>query len=144
MKTQRKWTGPLFINGALALLVIIWSIPTLGLLVSSFRTRFDLQSSGWWTILPHKKWSASAWSQLKGISKKRLLKLLADDPNWQTITKKGARIRFYNPKMRKPYDILAIHYKPGDKGFRNPSLLRELLDQVCWTEPGLRKKGIIR
>jgi len=56
MKTQRKWTGPLFINGALALLVIIWSIPTLGLLVSSFRTRFDIQSSGWWNILPHKKW----------------------------------------------------------------------------------------
>ncbi len=56
MKKQRKWTGPLLVNGALALVVIIWSIPTLGLLVSSFRTRSDIQSSGWWDILPHREW----------------------------------------------------------------------------------------
>ncbi|MCL7454029.1 MAG: carbohydrate ABC transporter permease [Anaerolineae bacterium] len=53
---KRKWTGPLFINGVLALLVIIWSIPTIGLFVSSFRTRFDIQTSGWWNILPHREW----------------------------------------------------------------------------------------
>ena len=56
MKKRRSWTGPLFINLALVLLVIIWSIPTLGLLVSSFRTRFDIQTSGWWNILPHREW----------------------------------------------------------------------------------------
>jgi len=56
MKKRRKWTGPLLINGGLALLVIVWSIPTIGLLVSSFRTRFDIQTSGWWDILPHKEW----------------------------------------------------------------------------------------
>jgi alpha-glucoside transport system permease protein len=46
----------LLVNGALILLVIIWSIPTIGLLVSSFRTRFDIQTSGWWTVLPHREW----------------------------------------------------------------------------------------
>ena len=56
MKKRRSWTGPLFINLALVLLVIIWSVPTLGLLVSSFRTRFDIQTSGWWNILPHREW----------------------------------------------------------------------------------------
>ena len=44
------------VNGSLLLLVIIWTIPTLGLLVSSFRTRFDIQTSGWWKVLPHKEW----------------------------------------------------------------------------------------
>jgi alpha-glucoside transport system permease protein len=44
------------INGALVFLVVIWSIPTLGLLISSFRTRFDIQTSGWWNILPHREW----------------------------------------------------------------------------------------
>ena len=53
---SRKWVGPLLVNGALLLLVIFWSIPTLGLLVSSLRTRADIQSSGWWDILPHKEW----------------------------------------------------------------------------------------
>ncbi len=44
------------VNGALLLLVFIWTIPTLGLLVSSFRTRFDIQTSGWWKVLPHQEW----------------------------------------------------------------------------------------
>jgi alpha-glucoside transport system permease protein len=46
----------LLVNGVLMLLVIIWSIPTLGLLISSFRDRFDIQTSGWWTIFPHREW----------------------------------------------------------------------------------------
>ena len=32
------------------LLVIVWSIPTLGLLVNSVRTRDQQRSSGWWTV----------------------------------------------------------------------------------------------
>lgn len=44
------------VNVALILLVIVWSIPTLGLFVSSFRNRFDIQTSGWWNILPHREW----------------------------------------------------------------------------------------
>jgi alpha-glucoside transport system permease protein len=53
---KKKWGGFLLVNGALALLVIVWSIPTLGLLVSSFRTRSDLQSTGWWYVFPHREW----------------------------------------------------------------------------------------
>ncbi len=59
MKKQRKWVGPLLVNGALLILVIIWSIPTIGLLVSSFRTRFDIQTSGWWNIFPHQEWKTT-------------------------------------------------------------------------------------
>jgi alpha-glucoside transport system permease protein len=44
------------VNGSLLLLVLIWTIPTLGLLISSFRTRFDIQTSGWWKVLPHREW----------------------------------------------------------------------------------------
>jgi alpha-glucoside transport system permease protein len=53
---KKKWGGLLLVNGVLALLVIVWSIPTLGLLVSSFRTRSDIQSTGWWNVLPHQEW----------------------------------------------------------------------------------------
>ncbi|NQS91347.1 MAG: hypothetical protein HQ574_02975, partial [Chloroflexi bacterium] len=44
------------INGALLTLVAIWTVPTFGLLISSFRTRFDIQTSGWWKVLPHREW----------------------------------------------------------------------------------------
>jgi alpha-glucoside transport system permease protein len=60
MKKRRNWLGPLLINGALLILVIIWSVPTVGLLVSSFRTRFDIQTSGWWDIFPHREWRTVA------------------------------------------------------------------------------------
>src|SRR4051812_2033633 len=32
------------------LLVLIWSIPTIGLLINSVRTRDQQRSSGWWTV----------------------------------------------------------------------------------------------
>jgi alpha-glucoside transport system permease protein len=35
----------------MAILALLWTIPTLGLLVTSFRTRDDAASSGWWTAL---------------------------------------------------------------------------------------------
>ena len=47
----------MLVNLALILLVLFWTIPTLGLLVSSFRTRFDIQTSGWWSIFPHREWT---------------------------------------------------------------------------------------
>lgn len=46
----------ILVNAALALIVIVWSVPTFGLFISSFRNRFDIQTSGWWNILPHREW----------------------------------------------------------------------------------------
>jgi alpha-glucoside transport system permease protein len=33
------------------LIVVVWCIPTLGLLVNSFRSRDEQRTSGWWTVL---------------------------------------------------------------------------------------------
>ncbi len=46
----------IIVNGALLILVLIWTIPTMGLFISSFRTRFEIQTSGWWKVLPHREW----------------------------------------------------------------------------------------
>jgi alpha-glucoside transport system permease protein len=60
MKSEKsnKARRDLVVNGILLLLVIIWTIPTLGILVSSFRNRTDIDTSGWWTIFPHREWQA--------------------------------------------------------------------------------------
>jgi alpha-glucoside transport system permease protein len=59
MKNQ-KLAGSLFVNGLLLLIVLLWTVPTLGIFVSSFRDRFDIQTSGWWTIFPHREWETVA------------------------------------------------------------------------------------
>ncbi len=58
-KRQRQ-LGSLFINGTLLLLVLVWTIPTLGIFVSSFRNRDDIANTPWWNILPHKNWETTA------------------------------------------------------------------------------------
>lgn len=51
---RQKRRSTLIINGILLLIVLIWMIPVFGLFISSFRNRFDLQTSGWWEIVPHR------------------------------------------------------------------------------------------
>lgn len=52
MKRRAKW----IINGALLIIVILWTIPTLGLFISSLRDRNDIRQTGWWTVFPHYGW----------------------------------------------------------------------------------------
>jgi alpha-glucoside transport system permease protein len=41
----------LFVYGILLVVALIWTLPTIGLLVSSFRPGDDVTRSGWWTVL---------------------------------------------------------------------------------------------
>ena len=42
--SRQKWTGLLLVNGTLLILVLLWTIPTMGLFISSWRTRIDIQT----------------------------------------------------------------------------------------------------
>lgn len=44
-------SGPLHM--AIVGIALIWSLPSVGLLISSFRPRNDVLSSGWWTVFQH-------------------------------------------------------------------------------------------
>jgi alpha-glucoside transport system permease protein len=43
------------INGVLILISAIWLIPTIGVLITSFRQSQDIFNSGWWAVFPHKE-----------------------------------------------------------------------------------------
>lgn len=47
---KQKIMSSILVNGILAIICIMWTIPTLGLLVSSFRPPADVNRTGWWTV----------------------------------------------------------------------------------------------
>jgi alpha-glucoside transport system permease protein len=56
---RQKLISSITINGILLILVLIWTIPSFGLFVSSFRDRTAIQTTGWWTIFPHRAWETT-------------------------------------------------------------------------------------
>ncbi|KKI99578.1 carbohydrate ABC transporter permease [Prochlorothrix hollandica] len=47
------WLNRSLLHGTLITLALVWSLPTVGLLISSFRPPADLARSGWWTVFQH-------------------------------------------------------------------------------------------
>ena len=45
-----RLVGQAPVHIALVIIALIWLVPTVGLLITSFRPRGDIQSNGWWTI----------------------------------------------------------------------------------------------
>jgi alpha-glucoside transport system permease protein len=39
---------------AIIVMVILWLVPTLGLFITSFRTRQEVRQTGWWTVFSHR------------------------------------------------------------------------------------------
>jgi alpha-glucoside transport system permease protein len=46
------------------LIAALWTIPTFGLLVTSFRPQADIQTSGWWTIFVHPSFTLDNYNQV--------------------------------------------------------------------------------
>ena len=53
---KSKFFSSFILNATLAVICLLWIVPIFGLLISSFRDRIDINSSGWWTVFPHKDW----------------------------------------------------------------------------------------
>jgi alpha-glucoside transport system permease protein len=51
-KLKKGVTSP-WASLAAIVIAILWTIPTLGLLITSFRPQTDINTSGWWTFLAH-------------------------------------------------------------------------------------------
>lgn len=49
------------------LLAFLWTVPTIGLLVTSFRTREDQASSGWWTVITDPFGAGWTMANYKGV-----------------------------------------------------------------------------
>jgi len=64
--TGRRWAGSrIAVHVVLVILMIVWLLPTIGLLVNSLRSSADIASSGWWTSLfPPKDLSLDSYAKV--------------------------------------------------------------------------------
>ena len=53
--------GGWFVRITIVVIVILWTIPTLGVLITSFRPEDAVNASGWWTVFAH-PFEASEWT----------------------------------------------------------------------------------
>lgn len=51
-----------------AVLAVLWTLPTFGLFVTSFRKPNDIDDSGWWTVFAHPSFTLGNYSDVLGSS----------------------------------------------------------------------------
>ncbi len=90
----KKQKGPfnptaIIVNGTLLMLVIAWLLPTIGLIITSVRTRQEIATSGWWTVFPHQEYvsdPAAAFPAPKGQSSDAPITVTTPDGATATAT----------------------------------------------------------
>ena len=53
---EKRGRAGLLGNAILIAICLLWAVPAIGILVTSFRDSRDIFSSGWWTVFPHRAW----------------------------------------------------------------------------------------
>ena len=61
-EAKTKLTSP-WASGLAIVLAILWTVPTLGLFITSFRPTEDINSSGWWSIIANPGFTLSNYDQ---------------------------------------------------------------------------------
>ena len=83
MKTKRISISKISVYAVLILIAAFWTVPTLGLLISSFRPGEDVTNSGWWTVFQD---SAKANLNLNNY---RIVLSNGQDPSLEGVVKSG-------------------------------------------------------
>jgi len=61
---RQSLIGNIVVYGALIIICIVWSVPTLGTLITSFRPADDARSTGWWTVVNEPDFTLNAYKQV--------------------------------------------------------------------------------
>jgi alpha-glucoside transport system permease protein len=82
--TEQTLFSKILVYGALILIAFVWTLPTIGLLVSSFRPGDDVTASGWWTVFLN-----PAEANLNLDNYRIVVGVAGDDPSLQEKIERG-------------------------------------------------------
>lgn len=63
---RQSLIGKIVVYGALIIICIVWSVPTIGTLVTSFRPADDAKATGWWTVINDPEFDLNAYRTALG------------------------------------------------------------------------------
>jgi len=61
---RQSLIGNIVVYGALIIICIVWSVPTIGTLITSFRPADDARRTGWWTAVNEPDFTINAYKQV--------------------------------------------------------------------------------
>jgi len=70
--TKQRLTSP-WATVAAVVLAVVWTIPTFGLLVTSFRPAADISATGWWTVLTNPSFTLENYQTVLAVDSSQSL-----------------------------------------------------------------------
>jgi len=101
-RRSKKW----IVNIVLGIICFVWLLPTLGLLISSFRPAADILETGWWKVFPHQEWKTKDTIQLsKDVDLRGPIEVngqtYTDDQLKSGVMQDGKRLTWENRRARE-------------------------------------------
>ncbi len=84
---RQSLIGKIFVYGVLIIICIVWSVPTIGTLVTSFRPGDDARSTGWWTVVNEPNFTLNSYRQTLGGTETTIV-----TEEGETLTVRGANM----------------------------------------------------
>jgi alpha-glucoside transport system permease protein len=114
-QNQRRISS-LLVNLILTIICVIWLIPVVGLLITSFRQSQDIFSTGWWTVFPHRKYvnirqivldpsvDVDGTFQVEGITTN------FNDLHSGVVAPNGEKLTWYGNKRTRTIDVSELRW----------------------------------
>jgi alpha-glucoside transport system permease protein len=95
MGSTRRQTliGNILVYGALIIICIVWSVPTIGTLITSLRPADDAKTTGWWTVVNEPNFTFNAYRQVLAGKETTIV---TEEGEEQTVSGQGMTQAFLN------------------------------------------------
>ncbi len=115
---QTKIFSSILVNAALIVICLLWIVPTLGILVTSFRDSQDIFTTGWWTVFPHQSYVADTSIKLPaGTDANGLISVPGYQGQWTfdqlragVTTPDGHKLTWYGNKRTLQIDVSTLKW----------------------------------